>query len=205
MSSILRVRTTLVGLAAFVLVCAAVSSAYSGLPMSRFTQDPAAIADMNPLNGVISNLGILYWAAAASVSLFTALMLLAVSSRQGWGQFFLFFGLFTTLLLLDDLFMLHERIFPLVFGIGEKIVLGIYAVILMGGLWTYLPQIRASNYALLLAASFFFWLLRWRRHSVHRGVPLAPPLRGRSEVSWCCCVGRVFRRDGLRPTPTRTQ
>jgi hypothetical protein len=79
-------------------------------------------------------------------------VLLPNSGNLKWGAFFLFFGLFSSLLLLDDLFMLHESIFPQAFAIGEYFFFGFYAVVLLAGLYGFAPQIGQSNYLFLLVA-----------------------------------------------------
>jgi hypothetical protein len=126
---------------------------YFEVPASKLTRDPAAIAGMHPLNGLLSNLGVLYWTATASICLFAALLL---STAPDWRTFFLYYGLFTALLLLDDLFMLHDRILPATLNINEMTLLGIYVLILLFGLFSFSTQIRESNFILLLAALIFF-------------------------------------------------
>jgi hypothetical protein len=59
--------------------------------------------------GMLSNLGVLVWAAAGSICLFVALTDRARLSADGW-QFLLFAGILTLILTLDDLFMLHENL-----------------------------------------------------------------------------------------------
>ncbi len=39
----------------------------TGIPIDKFTGDPAAIAGINPFIGVVSNIGILFWCASASI------------------------------------------------------------------------------------------------------------------------------------------
>jgi hypothetical protein len=61
-------------------------------------------------------------------------------------------GLITLLLALDDMFMLHEDVFPNVFGIHEKVVYLIY--ILAGGIYMlyFLPEFLKRKYLLFAAA-----------------------------------------------------
>ena len=57
--------------------------------------------------GMLSNLGILLWAAAAAISFFACFSGLVV--QRGWRQLLLVGGIFSTTLCLDDLFLLHDR------------------------------------------------------------------------------------------------
>jgi hypothetical protein len=59
--------------------------------------------------GMLSNLGILIWAAAASICLFVAATDQARLSTEG-RHFLLVAGTLTSILTIDDLFMLHENV-----------------------------------------------------------------------------------------------
>ena len=56
--------------------------------------------------GMISNLGILFWGAAASICLFTAF---SDSINRESSKLLLLGGVFSGLLCIDDLFLLHDR------------------------------------------------------------------------------------------------
>ncbi len=57
--------------------------------------------------GMISNLGILLWAAAVGISLFASFS--GLVRQRSWRQLLLVGGLFSTILCLDDFFLLHDR------------------------------------------------------------------------------------------------
>jgi len=70
------------------------------------------IRDMTQEGGVLSNLGIILWCAAASVCLFSAITLHQKKSDVGAG--FLYYSAFlSAYLLFDDFFQIHEEIFPI--------------------------------------------------------------------------------------------
>jgi hypothetical protein len=111
------------------LLAVAVAAAVLGIAPSRFTLDPAALTGAHPFLGVASNAGILLWAAAAAISLFTA-ALLADSARNGEARKFLRgAGLLTCWLMLDDLFLFHEWLFPSVLGVPQALVLAGYVAV----------------------------------------------------------------------------
>ncbi len=94
-------------------------SVRAGVSFNHFSGDPAAISHMPFYLGMLSNVGILCWTSAAAICFFTAFLLRNTNHHPA---FFLHAGLLTTLLLLDDLFMLHEEVFPRYFGIREMVV-----------------------------------------------------------------------------------
>lgn len=99
----------------------------TGIPPARFTMDPAALAGSHPLLGVVSNIGVLLWTAAAAVCLFTATLLHGRRAQCQCARFLLAAGLLTAWFALDDLFMLHEWLMPVVLGVPQPIVLMFYA------------------------------------------------------------------------------
>ena len=56
--------------------------------------------------GMISNIGILFWGAAASICFFTTFL---ESINKESSKLILFGGIFSSLLCIDDLFLLHDR------------------------------------------------------------------------------------------------
>jgi hypothetical protein len=103
------------------------------VPVAYLVRDPLAVAREAPkccsvYYGVISNLGVMLWMAAAAICLFTALM--AYTARAGSARtgFFLAGGLFTLWLGMDDFFLVHEEVLPQ-FGIPQIVTYAVYAAI----------------------------------------------------------------------------
>lgn len=128
----------------------------SGLPVSVYLQDPATTTNSSPLTGAISNLGILAWCAAFSCALLGAAQLRSARAAAIEINFLLTGAGLTALLLFDDLFLLHERLYPELLGLPEEAVLAGYAVCALAWLLRYLRQILTSRFVLLLAAFGFF-------------------------------------------------
>jgi hypothetical protein len=129
------------------------ASIYDQLNIGIFTRDPATLTASNPFLGVLSSIGILFWAATAAICFFGFAMLRSAAGERSTPRFLLDAGLITTLLLLDDQFLLHEYVFPLYLHFGEKIALLGYFVIVAAFLWRYRQQILSTDY-LLLALAF---------------------------------------------------
>lgn len=131
-------------------------SATHGLPPYLLTRDPAAIHGTSAFLGALSNLGVLLWAAAASVMLFTA-GLLGSQPRAAEARAFLAkAGVFSAWLLLDDLFMLHERSLPDRFGVSQPLLLAIYVGIAILLLARHRELIARTDFRPLAFACGFF-------------------------------------------------
>ena len=79
--------------------------------------------------GFFSNFGILLWTGCSAICLFAALVMLGHrNSQSSPAQFALASGLFTGWLALDDLFQVHEKVFP-AFGIPQDFTILIYIVL----------------------------------------------------------------------------
>lgn len=119
--------------------------------------DPADTLGYHPFLGVVSMLGLFGWAAAASIAFLTHAVTRFHETVQ-MRRFWLAAGVLTTLLLLDDAFMLHEEIVPVGLGIRERYVkLGYIAVAAAFGLG-FFKVLAGNNFRLVAAAGSFFAL-----------------------------------------------
>lgn len=128
------------------------------MPISMFTRDPADVANISPFVGIISNIGILFWSAAATVCLFTFLLLKSAENKGKLCWFFLVSGIITTMLMLDDLFLFHERVFPDFFHLRQRYTLMFYFVLVSVYLTGFRKVILSNEWFLLLLALSFFGL-----------------------------------------------
>ena len=90
----------------------AVLALQTRIPFSDLTRDPLAIMGKKgaPHLGFLSNLGALVWCTTAAVCAFTALRLASLGGARRQSSFLFVAAAFTSLLLFDDLFMLHENL-----------------------------------------------------------------------------------------------
>ncbi|OQY29149.1 MAG: hypothetical protein B6244_04750 [Candidatus Cloacimonetes bacterium 4572_55] len=138
------------------LVSIALASLITDTRISNFTRDPAAIFKANPLFGFLSNTGVIVWTLTIGITFFST-TLLSKEKKEGTHRSFLFYGgMFTALLLIDDLFMLHDRIIPYFFGVKENITLPIYALIALVYVIKFRTLILETDFLLLLIAFIFF-------------------------------------------------
>lgn len=134
-----------------------IAAGHYSIPISFFTRDPAAIFKSHPFVGIISNIGILFWCATASICFFS-FFIIAKQKRKETAWFLLFSGLLTTVLLLDDLLMFHEYIFPEHLHIPQKAVYVGYLVLTVMFFIRCWKSILQTEYVVLFLACSFFGL-----------------------------------------------
>ena len=139
------------------LLLVAIAATSPRIALSSLTRDMAAIAQVHPLIGVVSNIAVLMWCATAAICLFSS-SLLRQKGLDAEARFLLWAGLMTIALLADDLFMIHEYIAPFHLRVSEKIVLAIDACAAGLYLLSHRRLILAADYKLLAAAMVLFAL-----------------------------------------------
>jgi hypothetical protein len=141
------------------LVVAFLLAERQGVPFVRLTADAAiAYTDDAPFyGGYLSSFGMLFWSTAAGICLFTACTLApSTDARRETRGFLATLGLLTAILLVDDLFMVHEAIYQLT-GRSQKRVVLIQGMVLAWMLWRYRATIhRSTNWMLLGSAMGMF-------------------------------------------------
>jgi hypothetical protein len=142
-----------------ILVCIAIASILigtvviisetTGTPIAVLVRDPASTMHMPAFVGLLSNATILIWASAASISLFGASVLPAGHPVKG---FLTMAGSLTLFLTLDDVYMIHERIVPRLFGLPEMAVFALYAIAALVLIVKGRQLVRQTAYPLLILA-----------------------------------------------------
>lgn len=126
-----------------------------GIPVGVLTQDP--LFQRPVYVGLLSQAGILLWAAAAAVSLMAAAVLSQQDGQEGHARFFLAGGLLSVLLCLDDAFLIHDSLLPSI-GVGEKVVYLAYLIAILAFLFVFRTRILSTEFLILVAAFCFFAL-----------------------------------------------
>lgn len=125
---------------------------FTKIPFRMFTADPAASMSYHSFYGYISNVGILFWCAAATICFLSAAILHLRKDQLETVRFLGSFGALTTLLMFDDLFMFHESIGPWYFNLPEKATLVFYGVFAMYCLARFRQVILSNDVRFLLLA-----------------------------------------------------
>lgn len=128
------------------------------IPMADLTRDPSATTGDSPFIGVLSNLGVLFWCASVAICLFSFALLQKTGNIGKFSSFFLFGGLISLILLLDDLFLFHETVFPLYLRIPEKLVFLSYGLMILGYITRFRKLIMKTNVIFLIFAFGLFGL-----------------------------------------------
>jgi hypothetical protein len=129
------------------------------IPFEKFTGDPALINKSNPFIGIISNVGALIWCTTASICLFSSSLLYFYNKKEN-SKFMLFSGVFTTILLLDDFFMIHDSAVYMIYpnDISQIILLLSYAIFAIWYIYNFYKIIIKEDYIILGTAFFFLGL-----------------------------------------------
>ena len=136
----------------FLLALAAINL-LADIPLSNLTRDPISIGKILPFFGIASNIGVLLWAAAATSSFLSAALFKHWNEPEN-ARFFFFSALITTLLLVDDLFVLHESLRDYL-GFPENASYAIYLLLIGAYLIVFRRDLLNKNLAFLVLAFGF--------------------------------------------------
>jgi len=128
------------------------------IPVSVYMKDPVSVAKLPFYTGLISNAGVLFWFATFLICSFTFLINRNTNGGNKNASFFIYFGGLALLLMLDDLLLLHEQVFPDYLNTSEKIIYLTYMIIFAGGLLIYHKIILSTNFLLLFLGTGFLGL-----------------------------------------------
>lgn len=139
--------------ALFILMAIVGIGSEFNIPMDHLTGDPTAVAGIHPLTGVLSNLGIVLWCAAATACGLGARLVFRKLEKEIFLFLFCSF-LLTSFLMLDDLFQFHEDLSSTI-GLNQKVVY----LVLGASVAAYLVRFRnvllqTQIFPLLLAFNF---------------------------------------------------
>ena len=146
-----------------VLGLAGLASAHFDRALENFTGDPVTVAERDGcpsagcgVVGFASNLGVLTWAAAAVICLFVALGLRLAARDSARRSPYLYFGILTGVLVLDDVFLFHETRWPFEAWLGESHVYAAYALLALVIFLSFRGFLaRTSAWILGLSVGFF--------------------------------------------------
>lgn len=134
-----------------VLGAALLLTSTTAVTMRHLTQDPTTVLEGPFYIGALSNLGNVLWTSAATVCLLSALALPSLIDN-GWRRYLLVSGVFTVVLLVDDLLLVHDEILPRYAGISGELYGVSYVVGMLAFLVGFRRRIAQTNWPLLAAA-----------------------------------------------------
>ena len=137
--------------------------ATQAIPIAAYflTADPAEIAKQPPYVGIVSNLGLVVWAASLASCWISAEVIKRDLRKQSiWQSFFFFSGIITALLMFDDLLQIHEQSHVYLQFLShdgaELTVFSIYGMLILYYIVTFRNLFKKTDYLILLLALGFF-------------------------------------------------
>lgn len=115
----------------------------------ELTRDPNTVLKGHVYTGMISNAGIFFWSASATICLFTAVFLQKNGGEKSKFLLMLFAGLLALLMGFDDVFQMHEKMFNDVFYIPEKLFFVAYFICVL--------VIVIACYNIFIQTDFVMW------------------------------------------------
>lgn len=132
-----------------ILVVAAVNRG-THIPYSEFMRDTTSLAGVAPWTGIVSNLGVLLWCAAATLCFAGAYL---ARQRQDFFRFLLASGCLTLVLMLDDFFVVHESLRDYL-AFPEEATYSLYLLCFAGYLFYFGRLILRTEYLLFVVSLF---------------------------------------------------
>jgi len=129
-------------------------------PIWKLAKDPAEVMNFPAYIGLLSNWSAILWTVAAAICLFSAVLLKQQKAPNATFRFIAVSGGFSLLLAIDDLYLLHDRLFPKLFHIPEAFFYLLYVFAFLAYLIYFIPQILKYDYLLFFAALLFFLMSR---------------------------------------------
>jgi len=150
------------------------------LPIRYFFIDPVAEFNAPMYIGLLSNFGVLLWCSAASVCLFSGVMLFHQEKQREVSLFLIGSGLITSLLMFDDLYLLHEEVFPDHLFVPQPLVFVAYAVLIIAYFVRFRKMIWNTDFASVSCIVFlcqlgFSGFVCHARRVLHHGEHLGSP------------------------------
>ncbi len=138
------------------LLVLAVAALQNQVPVSELLHDPATVAGVMWYVGLISNLGAIGWTVAVTAAAGAAFVARVGGRPQATISFLRGGALVGAMLLIDDLFPVHQRMVPHEIGLSKPIVL-LIELVLAGG-WAIIsyPELKRTRWHLLVMAGGAF-------------------------------------------------
>jgi hypothetical protein len=128
----------------------------TGADLPSLTRDPASVTDSRVYTGILSNAGVILWAACAAICFFGTWLLLREKVDRQEVSFLLSSALFTSLLLVDDALLVHEAVLPKALGVPQHLTFGGYGLLFSLYLIHFARRILETPFLLLIIALVCF-------------------------------------------------
>lgn len=141
------------------LLIVIIISTSKNISLDTLTKDPTETMNAPFYIGAFSNIGIILWCSAGVLCLFNA-MQMSGGNLTEYRSFLIVSALLTFMLAFDDLFLLHEEVFPRYFHVPENAVILTYINIFILYLILFRKTILSTEYFILALAFFFIGMAK---------------------------------------------
>ncbi|MDQ3444132.1 MAG: hypothetical protein M3490_11045 [Chloroflexota bacterium] len=122
----------------------------TGIAIADFTVDPLIVVGGAPVyTGILSTIGGLIWAGTVAICFFSWNLVRTRPQSAPQASFLLAAALVTLFLLVDDVFLGHEILYPQYLGLHEVVVYAIYGIVVAGFLVAFRTTILQTDFLLL--------------------------------------------------------
>ncbi len=130
---------------------------WGGIGFDELTRDPISFLGGSIYTGILSQFGILMWAAVSSICIFGSYSLPKSAKNRRIKNFLFTSGLITFVLGIDDAFLLHEKS-STYFGFSEKLIFLFYILCIYIYIYKFYDFIASTEYILLIIACTCFFI-----------------------------------------------
>jgi len=130
----------------------------NGIFFETISRDPLQVLNGKPYVGIISNIGILFWCSTCAVLFYSCLISRIKNGPESETYFLFFSALLSILMLVDDLFLMHDVVFPEFLKIDERVFYLFYGLSVIAIFIRYYKIVLNTDYVLLILAFIFLGL-----------------------------------------------
>ena len=142
------------------LIAVIIISTSKNIALDTLTKDPTETMNAPFYIGAFSNIGIIIWSGAAVLCFFTAMQIKEVTAFREDYIFLIASAFITLMLTTDDLFLIHEEVFPKYFHVPENAVILTYINIFIIYLILFRNKILSTEFIILALAFTFIGLAK---------------------------------------------
>ncbi len=138
------------------VTAAAFTAAVSdSIKVKDLARDPATLSGSRASDGALSTLSALGWAATIATVLLGATLLWRMEGRSRRVMFLRGAAVATAVLMVDDVFLIHERLAPQI-HVAEEVLFSVYVIGYSTFVYAFRDVMRTTMLPLLAASGFFF-------------------------------------------------
>lgn len=126
---------------------------FSPVPVGYLFREPYSIGHIPSYVGLLSNFGAMLWCCTVGICLFTCAVLRTRGVAARRCSMLLCAAAFSFLLLLDDVLMLHERVFGTLLPNGQLATYVVYGAAVACFCWRFRTNLLRSDYLTLVLSA----------------------------------------------------